>query len=192
MRKAQRCPGTPRLAGWQRLLPHRRPAWPDPLVLFRGDSHCASPAGRQWRAKPPALQDGTGVTRHAGLQALARAVGEQAQRADAASGRQVPRLHATRYQAQPWARARRVVSKVEGSAPGVTPGGGGTAREQARTHVLSQPRYGARGHAENASKEHNLSRKSARTACHRFEANQVRLLWHSAAYVWRETLRREV
>ena len=34
--------------------------------------------------------------------------------------------------------------------------------------------------------------KSDRTACHRFEANQFRLLLHSAAYVLLETLRREV
>ena len=34
--------------------------------------------------------------------------------------------------------------------------------------------------------------KSDRTSCHRFEANQLRLLLHSAAYVLLETLRREV
>jgi DDE family transposase len=34
--------------------------------------------------------------------------------------------------------------------------------------------------------------KSDRTACHRFAANQCRFLWHSAAYVFLATLRRDV
>ena len=41
-------------------------------------------------------------------------------------------------------------------------------------------------------KDHKLYLKSDRTACHRFEANQFRLLLHSAAYVLLETFRREV
>ena len=45
---------------------------------------------------------------------------------------------------------------------------------------------------ENEIKDHKLYLKSARTSCHRFEANQVRLFLHSAASVLLDTLRREV
>jgi hypothetical protein len=45
---------------------------------------------------------------------------------------------------------------------------------------------------ENKIKDHKRSLKSERTSCHRFEANQVRLFWHSAAYVLLDTRRREV
>jgi hypothetical protein len=45
---------------------------------------------------------------------------------------------------------------------------------------------------ENESKDHKLYLKSERTSCHRFEAHQVRLFLHSAAYVLLDTLRREV
>jgi hypothetical protein len=55
IRKAQRCTGTQRLAVVQRLVQHLRHAWPDTLVLFRGDSHCASPEVRQWVDAQPAL-----------------------------------------------------------------------------------------------------------------------------------------
>jgi hypothetical protein len=64
--------------------------------------------------------------------------------------------------------------------------------EQARTQVLYRHIYCARGQMENKIKDHKLSLKSERTSCHRFEANHVRLLLHSAAYVLLDTLRREV
>src|SRR5260370_42595435 len=64
--------------------------------------------------------------------------------------------------------------------------------EPAGTQVLYQYLYCARGQAENEIKDHKLYLKSDRTSCHRFEANQFRLLLHSAAYVLLETLRREV
>jgi len=58
--------------------------------------------------------------------------------------------------------------------------------------VLYQQIYCARGQAENEIKDHKLYLKSDRTACHRFAANQFRLLLHSAAYVLLDTLRRDV
>jgi hypothetical protein len=45
---------------------------------------------------------------------------------------------------------------------------------------------------ENEIKDHKLYLKSDRASCHRFGANQLRLLLHSAAYVLLDTLRREV
>jgi len=146
----------------------------------------------QWIDKQPALHYVTGLTRNAVLKELAREVVEQAKRAYASSRRKVTRFHSTRDQAQTWARSRRVVIKVEGSEQGVNPRFVVTAMEQARTQVLYPHLYCARGQAENESKDHKLSLKSDRPACHRFEANQFRLLWHAAADVLLETLRREV
>ena len=89
-------------------------------------------------------------------------------------------------------RSRRVVIKVEVSDQGVNTRFVVTALEQARTKVLYQHIYCARGQAENEIKDHKLYLKSDRTACHRFAANQFRLLLHSAAYVLLDTLRRDV
>jgi Transposase DDE domain group 1 len=85
-----------------------------------------------------------------------------------------------------------VVIKVAGAEPGLNTRLVVTDLEQARTTVLYQTISCARGQAENAIKDHKLSLQSDRTACHRFEANQWRVLWHAAAYVLLETLRREV
>lgn len=190
--KAKRFTGTQMLAVLKRLGKHLRHAWPDTLVIFRGDSHFAYPEVMQWIDEQPALHYVTGLTSNAVLKGLAREVVEQAKRAYASSGQKVTRCHSTRYQAQTWARSRRVVIKVEVSEQGVNTRFVVTDMEQARTQVLYQHLYCARGQAENESKDHKLYLKSDRTACHRFEANQFRLLLHSAAYVLLETLRREV
>lgn len=134
----------------------------------------------------------SGWTSTAVLKELARAVVEQAQRASARWGRQVTRFHSTRYRAQTWSRSRRVVIKVEVSEQGVNTRLVVTDMEQVRTQVLYQHLSCARGQAENEIKDHKLYLQSDRTACHRFAANQFRLLLHSAAYVFLETLRREV
>ena len=85
-----------------------------------------------------------------------------------------------------------MVLKVEVSDQGVNTRFVVTDMEQARTKVLYQKIYCARGQMENDIKDHKRYLKSDRTSCHRFEANQFRVLLHAAAYVLLETLRREV
>src|SRR6267142_6774269 len=98
--KAKRFTGTQMLSVLKRLVKRLRQAWPDTLVIFRGDSHFAYPEVMQWIEEHPALSYVTGLTSNAVLNQLAREVVEQAKRAYAHSGRKVPRLHSTRYQAQ--------------------------------------------------------------------------------------------
>ncbi len=190
--KAKRFTGTQLLSVLKRLVKRLRHAWPDTLVIFRGDSHCASPEVMPWIEAQAHLSSVTGLTSNAVLQPLAREVVEQAKRAYERDGGKITRFHSTRYQAGTWSRSRRVVIKVEGSAQGVKTRFVVTDMEHARTKVLYQHMYCARGQAENESKDHKRSLKSDRTSCHRFEAKQCRLLMHSAAYVFLDTLRREV
>jgi Transposase DDE domain group 1 len=190
--KAKRFTGPQMLAVLQRLIKYLRQAWPDTLFIFRGDSHFAYPEVMQWSEAQPHMGYVTGLTSNAVLKELAREVVEQAKRAYAYSGHKVTRFHSTRYQAETWSRARRVVIKVEVSEQGVNTRFVVTDLEQARTKVLYQKIYCARGAAENDIKDHKRYVKSERTSCHRFEANQFRVLLHSAAYVLLETFRREV
>jgi hypothetical protein len=190
--KAKRFTGAQMLAVLKRLVKHLRRAWPETLLIFRGDSHFAYPEVMQWIEEQPELHYVTGLTSNAVLKELAQDVVEQAQRAYARFERKVTRFHSTRYQAGTWSRSRRGVIKVEVSEQGVNTRFVVTDLERARTQVLYQHIYCARGQAENEIKDHKLYLKSDRTACHRFEANQFRLLLHSAAYVLLETLRRDV
>src|SRR5712671_674250 len=190
--KAKRFTGAQMLAVVKRLVKRLRHAWPDTLLIFRGDSHFAYPEVMQWIDEQPELSYVTGLTSNAVLQALAQEVVEQAKRVYASRGSKVTRFHSTRYQAGTWSRSRRVVIKVEVSEQGVNTRFVVTDMEHARTQGVYQQLYCARGQMENEIKDHKLSLKSDRTSCHRFEANQWRLFLHSAAYVLLDTLRREV
>jgi hypothetical protein len=190
--KAKRFTGSQRLAVLKRLVKRLRHAWPNTLCIFRGDSHFASPEVMQWMEEQPGLSYVTGLTSNQVLQALACQVVEQAKRAYERDGGKITRFHSTRYQAGTWSRARRVIIQVEVSNQGVNTRFVVTDMEQARAKGLYQQIDGARGQAENDIKDHKLYLKSDRTSCHRFEANQFRLLLHAAAYVFLDTFRREV
>jgi DDE family transposase len=190
--KAKRFTGAQMLAVLTRLVKRLRQAWPHTLLIFRGDSHFAYPEVMQWIEEQPDLSYVTGLTSNRVLTELAREIVEQAKRAYERDGGKITRFHSTRYQAGTWSRSRRVVIKVEVSAQGVNTRFVVTDMEYARTKVLYQQIYCARGQAENEIKDHKLYLKSDRTSCHRFEANQFRLFLHSAAYVLLDTLRREV
>src|SRR5499427_5491062 len=190
--KAKRFTGTQMLSVLKRLVKRLRQAWPDTLLLFRGDSHFAYPEVMQWIEAQADLSYVTGLASNAVLQTLARDVVEQAKWAYERDGGKITRFHSIRYQAGTWSRSRRVVIKVEVSDQGVNTRFVVTDMEHARTKVLYQHIYCARGQAENEIKDHKRYLKSDRTSCHRFEANQFRLFLHSAAYVLLDTLRREV
>jgi len=190
--KAKRFSGAQMLAVLKRLFKHLRQAWPDTLIVVRGDSHFAYPEVMQWIEAQANLSYVTGLTSNAVLQQLAHEVVEQAKRAYARDGGKVTRFHSTRYQAGTWSRSRRVVIKVEVTDQGVNTRFVVTDLEQARAKVLYRHIYCARGQAENEIKDHKRYLKSDRTSCHRFEANQFRLFLHSAAYVLLDTFRREV
>ena len=190
--KAKRFSGAQMLAVLKRVVKRLRHAWPDTWFILRGDSHFAYPEVMAWIEAQPQLSYVTGLTSNTVLQELAQEVVEQAKRAYARWGRKATRFHSTRYQAGTWSHSRRVVIKVAVSAQGVNTRFVVTDMEQARTQVLYRHIYCARGQRENEIKDHKLYLKSDRTSCHRFEANQVRLFLHSAAYVLLDTLRREV
>jgi hypothetical protein len=190
--KAKRFSGAHMLAVLQRVVKRLRHAWPDTWFILRGDSHCASPEVMAWIEAQPQLRSVTGLTSNTVLQKLAQEVVEQAKRAYARWGKKATRFHATRSQAGTWSHSRRVVIKVEVSEQGVNTRFVVTDMEQARPQVLYRHISCARGQMENEIKDHKLYLKSDRTSCHRFEANQVRLFLHSAAYVLLDTLRREV
>ena len=79
--KAKRFSGAQRLAGLKRVVKRLRHVWPDTLLVFRGDSPCASPEVMAWIEAQPQLRSVTGLTSNVVLQALAQEVVEQAKRA---------------------------------------------------------------------------------------------------------------
>jgi Transposase DDE domain group 1 len=97
------------------------------------------------------------------------------------------------YAAGTWDRERRVIGKAE-HLPG---GDDGKANPRfIVTNLAGDPRqlyeevYCQRGEAENRIKEQQLMLFADRTSCHKFRANQFRVLLAAAAYVLVSHLRR--
>jgi hypothetical protein len=85
------------------------------------------------------------------------------------------------YKAGKWPHLRRVVVKVEITQGALNP-------RYVVTNLRDTPQqlyhfYCQRGEQENRIKELKLDLASGRTSCHRFLANQMRLLLHSGACV---------
>src|ERR1043166_8468283 len=93
--KAKRFTGTQMLAVLKRVVKRLRQAWPDTLLIFRGDSHFAYPEVMQWIEAQANLHYVTGLTSNAVLQTLAREVVEQTKRAYERDGGKITRFHST-------------------------------------------------------------------------------------------------
>ena len=102
--KAKRFSAAQLLAVLKRLVHRLRQAWPETLMIFRGDSHFAYPEVMQWIETQANLHYVTGLTSNAVLKLLAKDIVEQAKGAYERDGGKVTRFHSTRYQAGTWPR----------------------------------------------------------------------------------------
>ena len=95
-----------------------------------------------------------------------------------------------RYAAASWPTSQRVIVKAERMRQGENP------RFVVTTTDLEPQAlyrfYCQRGDPENRIKELKLDLKGDRLSCHRFWANQFRLLLHAAAYVLLQAMRRRL
>jgi hypothetical protein len=92
------------------------------------------------------------------------------------------------YQAGSWEHARRVIYKAEVLQKGTNTRFVVTSRPDEPPQKLYDW-YVGRGEAEGWIKDFKLAIKADRLSCHRFFANQFRLLLHAAAYWLLDALR---
>lgn len=91
------------------------------------------------------------------------------------------------YKAGNWGRSRRVVYKAEATEKGANTRFVVTSRRgDGPEHLYDW--YVRRGEAEGWIKDFKRALKADRLSCHRFWANQFRLLLHAAAYWLLDTL----
>ena len=92
------------------------------------------------------------------------------------------------YAADTLLHERRVITKAEVMSKGENPRFVVTSRTdlEPEAHYRS---YCQRGDPENRIKELKLDLKADRLSCHRFWANQFRLLLHAAAYMLMQAMR---
>jgi hypothetical protein len=173
----------------RRLVRHIRRHWPETHITIRGDGHYGRPEvmsfcdahGIDYVFGLPtngALRTNPGIVAAADTCAVKRAE-EQ---------RVVLRSYAEiRYGAKSWKCQRRVVARIEASTLGMDIRYVVTSLAQGSAEYIYDSLYCARGQAENLIKLHKTQLASDRTSCRSANANQMRLILHTAAFwlMWR-------
>jgi hypothetical protein len=172
----------------KRLVRHLRARWPQVTIELRADSGFAVPALYDY-CEAQGIAYTIGVASNARLEALAATLAEEAQRQRAQTGDKVRLLAEGSYQAASWTHARRVVYKAEALDKGLNLRFVVTTRADPPEALYRW--YTQRGdHPELCIKDLKEGCFADRLSCHRFWANQFRLLLHSAAYWLLDTIRR--
>ena len=188
LRPSDRDPASVVSALIKRLLVPLRKAWPKTKIIVRADSGFCRPRVlrrlERW-----------GVSYIIGLQKNSR-LKQQVELAELALAEQYAAKQtkqrmfgAFAYAAGTWDKPRRVIARLEHGEQGANPRFivtdlAGSAK------ALYERRYCARGEAENRIKEAQLDLFGRRASCHRFQANQLRLLLAALAYTLMINLRR--
>jgi hypothetical protein len=147
-----------------------RTRWPLTHLTIRGDSHYARPEAM-------AFCEQSGVSYLFGLAGSRPLASKVQDTADAVRG-----FAETKHRAKSWSCERRVVARIEATRLGLDIRFVVTNLTGTSPHVVYEILYCARGQAENWIKFHKAHLASDRTSCRRAEANQVRLVLHTAAY----------
>ena len=174
-----------------RLIPALRGHWPGIPIELRADGGFASPELYTFCARE-ALDYTIGLPSNARLARLAAprlAEAQQRQAAGADPATTTVRLAGeTAYRADSWERERRVVYKAEALPEGPNARFVVTTRPDAPLPLYDW--YVDRGEMEGWIKDFKNGCQADRLSCHRFVANQFRLLLHAAAYWLLDALRR--
>lgn len=165
------------------LVKQLRQAWPDVKLIIRGDSgFCRQPLIR-W-CERSGVQYLIGLARNKRLQARVAQAEEVLKDDYERTGRKQRLVSEFTYAAGSWDRPR-----LEYGAQGVNPRFVVTNIRDGDAMQLYERLYCARGEAENCIKEAQLDLFGTRASCHRFAANQFRLLLAALAYTLMQRLR---
>ena len=173
----------------RRLARHIRRHWPATHITIRGDGHYGRPEVMAF-CEAQGIDYVFGLPTNAALRAnpdiIAAADACAVKRAE--QDRVVLRCYAeTRYGAKSWKCQRRVVARIEASTLGMDIRYVVTSLTESSAEHIYDTLYCARGQAENLIKQHKTQLSSDRTSCRSANANQMRLILHTAAYwlMWR-------
>jgi Transposase DDE domain group 1 len=173
----------------RRMVGRLRERWPGVHIEMRADAGFAVPAIYDYC-------EGEGITYTIALitnERLLEMAGdllEEAREEHERTAHKAKLFAEGTYQAASWEKKRRVVYKAEVMEQG-------TNRRFVLTTRSDQPKalyefYARRGEAENWIKDFKVHVKADRLSCHRFIANQFRLLLHACAYWLMDMLRRKL
>jgi len=175
----------------KRIVQKIRSSWPDTIIMFRGDSHFCTPEVLQY-CYDHGLLYCIGLSNNAILKRLAEPHLEKAKVIFNQTGSKTRLYGSFSYQAGSWDRSQQIVARIEVTEKGPSIRFVVHNLTESDPAVIYDQIYCGRGQMENYIKNHKLFLKSDRTSCHSFEANQLRLFLHSAAYVLMHALRENI
>ncbi len=169
----------------RRLIRRIRRHWPDTRITLRGDGHYGRPEIMAW-CEANGIDYVFGLpgnkTLHADPVIVSAADACATDRAERKLV-ELRRYTETRYAAKSWGTdKRRVVARIEASTLGLDIRFVVTSLKDGSAERIYDTLYCARGQAENLIKLHKAQLKSDRTSCRSANANQMRLILHTAAY----------
>jgi hypothetical protein len=174
------------------LVQRLRREWPNVRIVLRGDSGFCRHRVMNWCERNNVFYL-LGLARNKVLQRNVQFQLDQVAQQHACDGQTHRVFHEFLYAAGTWSRLRRVIAKAE-YLPGAKDGKANprfivtNLADDGR--ALYEENYCQRGNTENRIKEQQLGLFADRTSCHRFVANQFRVLLAAAAYVLVSHLRR--
>lgn len=176
----------------RRLVRRIRGKWPTTRLTIRGDGHYARPEAMDF-CEAHGIHYLFGLTGTRPLQAKVREIADTVATTRAVDDLDVVRdFTEVRHKANGWKHERRAVARIEATRLGLDIRFVVTNIETVAPRVVYQTLYCARGQAENLIKAHKAQLASDRTSCRRAIANQVRLVFHTAAYWLIQTLREAI
>jgi hypothetical protein len=175
----------------KRVVRRLRQAWGRGLEIeIRADAGFAIPEIYDY-CEREAIGYTIGLISNARLEALAEDLLERAKReSEERQGEKVRLLSSASYRADSWEHSRRVIYKAEVLQKGTNTRFVVSTRSDEPEELYEW--YVRRGEAEGWIKDFKRALKADRLSCHRFMANQFRLLLHVAAYWLLDTLRRKL
>lgn len=174
----------------KRIVRRLRSEWPNVDIVFRADGGFAVPELYEL-CEREGLDYVIGFQGTSPLKLLNEKNLESARERYKETKMKVRTFDSTYYRASSWSKERRIIMKTEVSAEGEN-------QRFVVTNLTGDAEevydfYAMRGEVENQMiKELKLDTKADRLSCHRFSANQFRLLMHGFAYTLLLELRRNL
>ena len=173
----------------KRIAGRLRERWPEVAIEVRADAGFAVPAVYEY-CEDESITYTIGLITNPRLEEMAKDLLDEALELHDARGAKQRLFSEALYAARSWEHARRVVYKAEAMEQGTNRRFVVTTREDEPKALYEF--YARRGEGENWIKDFKLHMKADRLSCHRFIANQFRLLLHAAAYWLMDALRRKL
>ena len=169
------------------LVARLRQVWPAVRIIVRGDSGFCRQRLLRF-CERAGVGYVIGLARNARLEGIVALAELMLVDEFARTGAKQRWIDEFTYAADSWNRERRVITRLEYGAQGTNPRFIVTNLKAEATELYERL-YCARGEAENRIKEVQLDLFGTRASCHKFAANQLRVLLAALAYTLMQRLR---